>query len=97
MAPPHVGTLLSCETAVRSPSPPPGVGAGSGVVGQSGRQVGDLKDHPDGPELATRRRVLQLNGTWAVLATEAWLPQKHVRDFAHARLAAAPRGPFSTH
>lgn len=29
------------------------------MVGQSGRQVGDLKDHPDGPELATRPHVLQ--------------------------------------
>lgn len=36
MAPPHVGTLLSCETAVRSPSPPPGVGAGSGWWDRAG-------------------------------------------------------------
>ena len=42
LSPPPVGTLLSCETAVRSPSPPPRVGAGSGWLsrGSQGSHVG---------------------------------------------------------
>ena len=58
--------------------------------------MGDLKDHPDGPELATRPHELHTHwDTGAVSTSGAWLPQKHMRDFAHARLAAVPWGPAS--
>ena len=83
---PAVGTLLSCETAVRSPSPPLRVDAGSGWWDRAGGRWAISRTIQMGPSWPPAPTCCSTHwDTGAVSTSGAWLPQKHTRDFAHAR------------